>query len=107
MFPRFSGLTMKNREGGAGRSGPELENPRLRFQTTSGRVKTPTEIPRSGSKQSYLGREKKERERIDGRVGEPVGLGRVVGPPDRRSQDACMKDLFCVRALPLRALITQ
>jgi hypothetical protein len=61
MFPRFSGLTMKNREGGAGRSGPELENPRLRFQTTSGRVKTPTEIPRSGL-MAVIKRERKKRE---------------------------------------------
>ena len=37
-------------DGGADRSGTELENPMLRFQTTSGRVKAPTEIPRPGPK---------------------------------------------------------
>ncbi len=37
--------TMKNREGVAGRSGPKLEIPRLRFQTTSGGSQNP--LPRS------------------------------------------------------------
>ena len=39
------------------------------------------------------------------------GRRRVVGQGrrffDRRFRDVCMKGLFCVQALPLRALITQ
>ncbi len=42
-----------------------------------------------------------------GEFGELVGLGRAVGFYDRRFRDACMKGLFCVQALPLRAHITQ
>ena len=42
-----------------------------------------------------------------GEFGELVGLGRGRRSLDRCSQDACMKDLFCAQALPLRALITQ
>ena len=38
-------------------------------------------------------------------VGEWDGQGRRFY--DRRFRDVCMKDLFCVQALPLRALITQ
>ena len=43
------------KSGGRGGSQWDLKTPRLRFQTTSGRVNPPTEIPRSGPRQLNRG----------------------------------------------------
>ena len=66
-------------------------------------------LPRSldPGQRAVIEKERKRENENRGEFGELVGMGRGRRSLDRCSQDACMKDLFCVRALPLRALITQ